>query len=333
MALSNSVIANTTPIDSIGTETIDGKVIILHRVEPKETLYSIHNKYGVSISEISAMNPGADIGLKVGEILKIPTTKTLKKEEVIVTLPVSKEKTITKSNESPKFHSVKPGETLYGVSRLYPCSVNEIKKWNKLTNNALSVGQKLIVNNSEPAIIKKQVIQTTETLTEEKIIKEKTSEITIEEEKNMTIEKEEEEEEIVETEEKTEVGNLETNLSNDNSTSEQDTTVQLSDYDTNIPASKTVDMGGYSKNYEKGYAELLSDTDNDERYLAHHRTLPEGTILQVKNLANGKSVFVRVVDTFENDDSSIIIKLSSKAELRLGTKDTPKFLTEISYIP
>ena len=42
-------------------------------------------------------------------------------------------------------HVVKPGETLFRVSRLYGVPVDKLKKWNKLPDDIIEVGQKLIV--------------------------------------------------------------------------------------------------------------------------------------------------------------------------------------------
>jgi hypothetical protein len=40
---------------------------------------------------------------------------------------------------------VKPGETLYRISRRYGVTVDKIRKWNKLPDDIIEVGQKLIV--------------------------------------------------------------------------------------------------------------------------------------------------------------------------------------------
>lgn len=42
-------------------------------------------------------------------------------------------------------HTVKPGETLFRISRKYGVEVDKIKKWNKLPDDIIEVGQKLIV--------------------------------------------------------------------------------------------------------------------------------------------------------------------------------------------
>jgi len=49
------------------------------------------------------------------------------------------------SMRSPTVHVVKPGETLYRISRRYGVTVDKVRKWNKLPDDIIEVGQKLIV--------------------------------------------------------------------------------------------------------------------------------------------------------------------------------------------
>ena len=49
------------------------------------------------------------------------------------------------SMQSPTVHVVKPGETLYRISRRYGVMVDKVRKWNKLPDDIIEVGQKLIV--------------------------------------------------------------------------------------------------------------------------------------------------------------------------------------------
>ena len=46
---------------------------------------------------------------------------------------------------APNIHVVKPGETLYRISRRYGVKVDTLRKWNKLPDDIIEVGQKLIV--------------------------------------------------------------------------------------------------------------------------------------------------------------------------------------------
>jgi LysM repeat protein len=43
-------------------------------------------------------------------------------------------------------HVVKPGETLYRISRRYGVKVDTLRKWNKLPDDIIEVGQKIIVS-------------------------------------------------------------------------------------------------------------------------------------------------------------------------------------------
>jgi len=57
--------------------------------------------------------------------------------------------TTTKPNTKPvvggTYHTVVKGDTLYGLSRKYNVSVDQIKSWNNLTNSNINVGQRLVV--------------------------------------------------------------------------------------------------------------------------------------------------------------------------------------------
>ena len=46
---------------------------------------------------------------------------------------------------SPTVHVVKPGETLYRISRQHGVTVDKVKKWNRLPDDIIEVGQRLIV--------------------------------------------------------------------------------------------------------------------------------------------------------------------------------------------
>lgn len=364
--------------DSIGVETIEGKVVILHKVDPGETLYSISKKYGVAADAITNANPGSGMGIRVGQVLKIPKGKPAEES-------TSTETSSEKTSNSGNYHIVKEGETLYAISQKYPCSVEDIQKWNNLTSNELSVGQKLIVKQEENTSEKVMIITTTEddaTTTEEddtatEEIISTVEETTTEETEDVTETITETETKAVETPTESETTQKETVKETTKTKTKESTTTgdntrlntttagtvvkddgltiaerirqQASNVtyqktevnEDSLPSKRTQDMGGYSKTFEKGYAVLLENTGSDERYLAHHRTLPVGSILQVKNLENGKTVFVRIVGVLENENPKVIISLSMKAQIRLHTGDKSKalstaettFPTEISYIP
>jgi len=45
----------------------------------------------------------------------------------------------------PRYHQVKPGDTLMGIGRLYGTDVNTLKALNNLSDNTIHVGQRLLV--------------------------------------------------------------------------------------------------------------------------------------------------------------------------------------------
>ncbi len=100
---------------------------------------------------------------------------------------------------------------------------------------------------------------------------------------------------------------------------------------TNTPSTEPVDANGMRKTIETGIAELIDVPDNSGKYLALHKTAPIGTLVLVKNLANGQNIWVKVIGRLPNTDSKLIIKLSPKAFERLNAVDK-RIRAEISYL-
>lgn len=47
---------------------------------------------------------------------------------------------------TPTYYTVVKGDTLYRISRTYDVTVEQLKKWNNLTDNIIGIGQRLIVS-------------------------------------------------------------------------------------------------------------------------------------------------------------------------------------------
>src|SRR5688572_2093255 len=103
--------------DSIGFETINGKIVVLHKIEAGETLYGISKRYAVTVDQILEYNPTADAGLEVGEILKVPYVP----------------RATRKKSATGDTHIVTEKETLFSISRQYGITVDELKQWNNLS--------------------------------------------------------------------------------------------------------------------------------------------------------------------------------------------------------
>ncbi len=104
----------------------------IHRVERKETLYSIAQQYGVTMKKLVALNPGVKKGLKTGQEIKIPREGQEK--------------------EDMTRHTVEQGETLFALSQQYNVKIARIRELNpEVDENGLKIGQVLTIPEASPA--------------------------------------------------------------------------------------------------------------------------------------------------------------------------------------
>jgi LysM repeat protein len=118
--------------DSLGIETVNGKTFVIHKVSEKETLYGISRRYGATVDAVLEFNPTAGGGLEIGQILKVPYVPK-------VTQPTS----VRPANGI--IHIVAQKETMFSISKAYNVSIDEIKQWNNLQDNDLSIGQEIVI--------------------------------------------------------------------------------------------------------------------------------------------------------------------------------------------
>ncbi|WP_310556125.1 LysM peptidoglycan-binding domain-containing protein [Flavobacterium sp.] len=118
---------------------------VQHKVEKGETIFQIAKKYNVSTAEIFKLNPNAQNGIQENVLLLIPDKSgrgILKKVEI---------KTATYTVN----HRVLPKETLYGISKLYNITAEDIEKENKeILKEGLKIDMVLIIKTKTP--VKKQ---------------------------------------------------------------------------------------------------------------------------------------------------------------------------------
>lgn len=133
------------------------KTEVNHKVEPKETLFSLSKQFNVSVEDIKANNKEIlKNGLQVGQIIVIPTEKsvdiqqsTTLTDDAPKTLDAPKKETVSKEEPSENKtikHKVAPKETLFSLAKKYNVSVDEIKQQNEiLLKNGLQIGQILTI--------------------------------------------------------------------------------------------------------------------------------------------------------------------------------------------
>jgi len=145
------------PKPAAKTAVKDKKVTVIdrdsqteHTVEAGETLFSLSRKYNISVDEIRMSNEGGlKKGLQVGQVVKIPSTKTLGSNESSIgsdVTPTNEVETASKSTENTVTHKVEPKETLYSLSKRYNVTADDIKSQNPdVAKNGLQIGQTLTI--------------------------------------------------------------------------------------------------------------------------------------------------------------------------------------------
>ena len=102
----------------------------IYIVKSGDTLYSIANKYGMSVQELKDLNKLTNNTLSIGQQLVVS-------EANAGTLDT---------------YTVKAGDTLYSIANKYGLTVNELKQLNNLTSDILSIGQVLNISNSNTSL-------------------------------------------------------------------------------------------------------------------------------------------------------------------------------------
>lgn len=110
---------------------------ITHTVDPKETLFSISRKYGVTIDEIKKWNNLKGESLAIGTILNIYPEKSEQPS------PDSQEQS------SGSYYTVKSGDSLFRIAQMHNMNVEQLKQINNLSSNNIQVGQRLAVQATD----------------------------------------------------------------------------------------------------------------------------------------------------------------------------------------
>ena len=149
--------------------TLEGEYI----VKKGDSLWSISNKYGISVDELKKENNLTSNLLNIGQVLKIPTkestsnTYVVKKGDSLWSISKSFNTTVDNlksinnlknnllnigqililpTNISKQTYIVQKGDSLWSISRKFNTTVDNLKNINNLKSNLLSIGQELIIS-------------------------------------------------------------------------------------------------------------------------------------------------------------------------------------------
>ena len=145
-----------------------------YKVRRGDNLSSIANKYNVTVSDIKEWNDLKKNNVASGKVLKIKTTEkvvskvkkdiksdkkaTENKNEALAanekTVKSDKENPVTEL-KNPEFYVVQKGDNLSNIAKKYSVSIDDLKKWNHLSDGNIQLGfnLKIATENENNSVI------------------------------------------------------------------------------------------------------------------------------------------------------------------------------------
>jgi LysM repeat protein len=124
-----------------------------HRVKRRETLFSIAQRYNITVDDIKKYNKDLySRQLKKGEKIQIPIIE-------IVSVPNENTNSVNGETAMPGQgkHTVLPKETKYGIARKYGISIAELEALNPLLGDSLQIGA--VLNVPETSVTETATIE------------------------------------------------------------------------------------------------------------------------------------------------------------------------------
>lgn len=334
-----------TQPDSLGTENKNGKTYVLHRVNAGQTLYAVMRKYKTTLQAIKDANPGMKEALTTGQVLRVPHAggrapvvvasdkpKAIEKDvevgKIIVIKPIENKPepksegkiVIPAENTPPKVEVAekpKTEEKPAEIPKLEPKPIPVVVSKNGI--HRVEAGQSLYGVavkygimmadirrwnglGSEQIRAGQELIVSEQAYAAEASRRPKPDSAKVAEAKKPAAEK-------------------------------PTLPARPTEDPTNATLPETRIANSGSRLVEMGTAEVIDALDNGNKYLALHRTAPVGSLVQVKNVSNGQSVWVKVIGKLPeiSANNRIIIKLSARAHEKLSPGGK-RFSAEISYL-
>jgi len=274
---------------------------VKHSVAAKESFYSVGRLYNIPAKEIAAYNNlDMENGLNIGQTLMIPLTSSNFSQ--------------TTDGGTPVYYVVGQQEGLYRVSvKNNKVLMASLRKWNHLASDEISPGQKIIIGFiTSPALAK------TVTITP------KTEPIVVQQEKPKPAEPVEQQKKESEK------------ISQPITTSTTPQTVV-----------KNNGGGFFKKQFEQQSKTTNANKDQtatasifktasgwqDGKYYALIDGVDPGTILQVVNPSNNKTIYAKVLGAMSgiNQNKGLDVRISNAAANVLDINDTEKFIVKVNY--
>ncbi len=122
------------PVEN-GVSVAQATAPLTHKIEEGETLYGLAKRYGVTVEELVAANPGSDNGIKTGQVLNIPQGATASITAVDANQQVMNAfsqngapvmNVALPQGSEPVFITIQNGESIYSLAKQYNSSIEGI---------------------------------------------------------------------------------------------------------------------------------------------------------------------------------------------------------------
>jgi LysM repeat protein len=327
LSLASTLFASA-PVDSVGVENLNGKKVILHKLDPKDNYYSIGRRYGVSPKVIQQFNNNAN--LQIGHIIKVPTDRSIVEASKPATQPAA-QTPVKAAEQAPVKTQQKPVEQPPVKTQPKPVEQPPVKA--QPTAQPTQTEQKPAQTPAATATTQQYKVSAHETL------------YAIAKRFNTTVD-------VL-----TKLNDLKsTNLTpgqillvpNGDAAPQQPVTTAVAPAhvdtakrdSTYVAAADSLEnhkagtnkYGLFEKN-EKGVATWIDDASLDpNKKLVLHRTAPIGTVMRITNPMNNHTTFAKVVGRFTDSQNTrdAIIVMTKNVATSLGALDK-RFQVNISY--
>jgi len=268
-----------------------------HTIAAKENFYAVGRLYNIPAKDIAAYNNlDMENGLNIGQTVMIPLTSANFSQ--------------TTDNGTPAYYVVGQQEGLYRVSMKHnKVLMASLRKWNHLTSDEIPAGQKLIVGFITSPELAKAVTNSP-----------KTEPVVIQQEKPKQTEPVAQQR--TEPERITKPVPTQTGIKNSGggffkSQFEQQSQASNANKDQTATASIFKTASGWQ----------------DGKYYALIDGVDPGTIVQVINPSNNKTIYAKVLGAMSgiNQNKGLDVRISNAAANVLDINDTEKFIVKVNY--
>lgn len=318
-------------IDSVGVKNQNGKKVVLFKVKPKDTYYSIGRRYNVKPAVIMKFNDSKRETLTIGEIVKVPTDMLYKKssknsDSEKTVKETKKEKKARLAREAKENRKKKYTEEIETPAVQQQSTVQETQQASHIIQQPVKSSQE----KKAPSLEYK--VSASETLYG--IAKRfNTSVDNIKKQNNLSSNTVAPGQVLI-IKPYSDAPQAATVVHNDMQTAKHDSTVIAPIKDSSVAErhSNANRFGLYEKN-EKGVATWIDDTGLDpNKKLVLHRTAPIGTVIKITNPMTNRTTFAKVVGRFTDNEATkdVIIVMTKNVADSLGALDK-RFHVNISY--